>query len=482
MSETETRVGIYARISEDTSGDELGVERQLHDARAMAEARGWDVVAEYTDNDISALRGQTRPGYRSMMAAAARGEIDQIVTFQTSRLWRNRRERAEGIEALADARVGIVAVKGPSIDLSTAYGRGMAGLLGEFDTMESEVKSERVAAAAAQRARDGLPNGYLGYGWTRPAKGQPYEVVEHEAAIVREIIDRLASRESLLAVTRDLNERGVPGPIVKKWGKTSVKKIALRYSNVSLRIHHRGRPTETVTEGNWPPLVDRAKWERVRAILAEPSRRTNTSVERPGARKHLLTWGIGECGVCRGYLRAALKGNASRGEKKLLYVCDSEGCTGRQAARVDELVRLVVLRRLQEPDALDWLRGDNEAAAAAGDEIERLTARKRDAAARFAAGKIDGDMMEAIVADLNPRIEDAKRRRDAAEGSDDLDLLRQLSGPRAAERWDEWGVTQRRAALAAMRLRVVIDRVKKRGPGFDPESVRFIWGGGQDAR
>ena len=34
------------------------------------------------------------------MAAAARGEIDVILVYQTSRLWRNRRERAEGIEIL----------------------------------------------------------------------------------------------------------------------------------------------------------------------------------------------------------------------------------------------------------------------------------------------------------------------------------------------------------------------------------------------
>jgi len=62
---------------------------------------------------------------------------DTIIVFQTSRLWRNRRERAEGIEILRRAGVSVAAVKGPSLDLSSAYGRGMAGLLGEFDTMET---------------------------------------------------------------------------------------------------------------------------------------------------------------------------------------------------------------------------------------------------------------------------------------------------------------------------------------------------------
>lgn len=50
-----------------------------------------------------------------------------------------------------------VANQGPSLDMSTAYGRGMAGLLGESDTMESEVKAERQQLAAFHRAQNGQP-------------------------------------------------------------------------------------------------------------------------------------------------------------------------------------------------------------------------------------------------------------------------------------------------------------------------------------
>ena len=45
---------IYARISRDREGAGLGVERQEADCRALAERLGWDVVAVYVDNDISA--------------------------------------------------------------------------------------------------------------------------------------------------------------------------------------------------------------------------------------------------------------------------------------------------------------------------------------------------------------------------------------------------------------------------------------------
>lgn len=471
---TGTKVALYARISEDQTGEGAGVARQLDEARALAKAKGWDVVHEFTDNSISGLTGKHRPGYEALRSALEQGAVEQIVVWQTSRLWRNRGERARDIEMLAKQRVGVIAVKGPSLDLSTAYGRGMAGLLGEFDTLESEVKSERVAAAAAQRAKQGRPNGPLGYGWRR--QGDEYVIVPEQAEIVREIVRRLIARESLRAVTADLNERGVPAPKTAAWGKTSVKKIALRPSNVALLIRHRGQPDEELLPGCWPPLIDREQWDHVRAVLSEPARRDNATT-RPGARKHLLSWGLGQCGVCGGRLRVSLKGNQRWGTKSHLYVCDDKGCTGRNQGSVDELVRAVVVARLQRADALDWLMGDDEAAQTADKRARELRGRLEDAAEDYADGTITRDQMKRITALLTPEIEQAEADRDRHAGSRDLDLLREVSGPRAGERWDELEVSQRRALLEALGMAVIIDKVKRRGPGFDPESVRIEWRG-----
>src|ERR1035441_6584625 len=149
------RAGAYQRISFDKAGDGHGVANQLADQVRTAEARGQEIVLTESDNDISALTGKHRPGYERIMAAAARGEIDVILVYQTSRFWRNRRERAEGIEILRRAGVSLIATKGPSLDMSSAYGRAMAGLLGEFDTMETEIKGERQRLAAEEAARAG---------------------------------------------------------------------------------------------------------------------------------------------------------------------------------------------------------------------------------------------------------------------------------------------------------------------------------------
>lgn len=472
------RAVLYARISEDMQ-EGAGVERQLRDARALAEARCWTVVAECHDNDISALRGAHRPGYQEVIRLVNEGAVDRVVAWQTSRLFRNRIERARAIEDFARAKVTINAVKGPEFDLTTAYGRGQFGLLGEFDTMESEVKSERVLAANLDRMARGLPSGDLGYGWRKVGRGL-YEVVEDEATIVREIVDRLLAGETLRAITGDLNERGVPAPKTATWGKTSVKKLALRHSNVALRLHHRGQEDEQIVPGVWPPIIDRAKWERVTALLSAPDRRSNgtamgsTAPTRPGAREHLLTWGVGECGICGGRLRVAWKGNTRYGQKKRLYMCEPKGCVGRDEARVDELVRALLVARLSQPDALSWAMPDESEERAAAEQVEAIRRRVEQTEEAAAGGVLPIASASAILARLRPELEAAEEtfRRLAVRGS--RDVLAAAAGPKAAQWWEAASVAQRRRLVEALLSKVVIEKTE-RGPGFKPQHIKVEW-------
>lgn len=54
------------------------------------------------------------------MAAAEHGEITRIVAYGLSRLWRNRRERTDAIDALRRRRMALALVKGSGLDLSSA--------------------------------------------------------------------------------------------------------------------------------------------------------------------------------------------------------------------------------------------------------------------------------------------------------------------------------------------------------------------------
>ena len=50
------RAAIYARISYDPDARAVGVDRQREDCLGLAASRGWTVVAEYIDNNVSASK------------------------------------------------------------------------------------------------------------------------------------------------------------------------------------------------------------------------------------------------------------------------------------------------------------------------------------------------------------------------------------------------------------------------------------------
>ncbi|WP_396909481.1 recombinase family protein [Mycolicibacterium sp.] len=466
------RVAIYARISQDTSGKAVGVADQLENARTFANARGYDVVAEHSDNDISAFRGAVRPGYQKVLTLARERKIDRVIVYHLTRMTRNRQERAEFIDAFHACRVNVSEAQGGDYDLSTAAGRTWVDIQGALATWESEIKSERITAAAVRRARSGRPSGDLGYGWIKHGTGSSATWAENprEAAIVREVVDRLLAGDTLRGITEDLNRRGEPAPKSAAWGKTSVKKLALRDSNAALRIHHKGQPDEERFDGCWPALVDRAKHEKVRVLLTEPSRRSN-GIARPGARRHLLTWGIGVCGVCGSQLRASTK-RGKYGKPSNLYVCDGKGCVGRAEGPVDDLVGEVVVRRLTQPDALDWLVGDDEAARQAAERVDIIQRQLDEAADSYANGRIKLSQLERITAQLTPDLEGAQKARDEVARTMDIDTLRPLAGPEAASQWGSMTVTTRRAVLEALGVTVVILPRGRRGPGFEPQSVK----------
>jgi len=489
MSSTSGRAVIYARISEDPLNTQKGVERQVEDCRELTLARGWDVItAPFVDNDVSALTGKARPAYLDLFALVDAGGVDHVVTYMTSRLWRNRRERAEGIERLREARTGVVAVKGPDLDLTTAAGRMLAGLLGEFDTHESEQKAERVARASEQRAAEGRPNGTIPFGWeriyNRDDRGRVLASrdVEHpaEGKIVQEIVDRLLAGDSLRAITSDLNARGLVSPQGKPWGSSSVRKIALREANVARRVH-RGK---VIGPAAWPALVDEDRHDRVVALLTDPRR----DLVRGALRRHLLTFGIGECGVCGGRLRSVAAKRSRKVRRAVtednpegivtdihtLYTCDVQGCVGRNQARVDELAVEVVLGRLARPDVLDLFDRDDKFARDLRAKAEAVRARLDTAADQYAEDVITADQLRRISERLRPGLDDLERQAAAAAGPG-VDALAQIVGrPDVRAVWDGLPVSRQRAIIEALGMVVIILPTRK-GPGFDPDYVRFKW-------
>lgn len=473
---TATRWAVYGRISDDPTDAHAGVESQLRDGTALAKERGAEVVGPYRDDDISATSGKHRPGYTAMMRDAEAGAFTAIVVFHLSRLWRNRIERAQGIEALRKAGVSVIAVKGPALDLTTAAGRAMAGLLGEFDTMESDTKAERNQRAALRNAETGRPNGRLPYGWLREYDDDGPRDVHHpdQAPVVAEVCRRLLSGEPTRSITRWLNSSGIPAPSGREWFAQNLKPLAIRPANAGLRLYHDGRPDQQEFEARVQPIISREDWKRLRAD-ARP--RPAKGATRPNSRKYLLTVAIGECGTCGGPLMAH---EAQRGRVPAAYKCRRAVHVSRNVERVDALVLGAVALRLSAPDALDLLVADEGSVAdLALARSKALHVQKDQALDDCTDGIITREERNRIIARLRPQIEQADRQVATAAPSVPVELLRLVAGKDALKTLEALPVAQRHLLVGFIVGRVIIDPVKQNGRTFDPTTVRIVLRGAE---
>jgi site-specific DNA recombinase len=292
-----SRAGIYTRISNDPLHLNLGVQRQEQDCKELCEKLGWTVIDVYQDSDISAYSGKIRPNYRRLLEDAESGVIDAIVSWHVDRLNRSPAELEEIIDICNQHNVAVQTVKAGPVDLSSPSGRAVARTLSAWARYESENKSDRQRRKAFELAQAGklAGGGYRPYGFQQDRK----TIKEDEAAVIREVAERIIAGESMGALIRDLNERSVPTSEGGRWTNTTMRRLL-----TSPRISgQRGyEPTTTkrtvyggdpVAKAEWDEIITPEQTLRLRSILIDADR----SQARMGSRRYLLT-GILVCGNC----------------------------------------------------------------------------------------------------------------------------------------------------------------------------------------
>ena len=190
--DAQVRALKYRRASLDRFGHMSSIKNQDWAIDAQFRHEGWVEAGDYADNGRSGSKlSVVRREFERMMSdiETRAVECDLIVAYDTSRLFRNRRDKLR-LEALFDRGVYIYDVR-YGIDTRTSAGRMMFSLLAEIAIDRAEELAEYQRISHLRRKEQGLPSksGRAGFGhrvvrdenrrWT----GQ--ELVPHEAAAIR---------------------------------------------------------------------------------------------------------------------------------------------------------------------------------------------------------------------------------------------------------------------------------------------------------
>ena len=463
-----TRAVIYCRISKDREGAGLGVQRQEQDCREVAQRLGWDVVRVFVDNDVSAYSGKPRPQYRALLETMASGGIGGVVAWHTDRLHRSPRELEEYIDISEAHGVTTQTVKAGELDFSTPSGRANARTLGVWARYESEHKSERIVRKKVELAKGGkFSGGPVPFGWVME-DGLPV-IVELDAAEIRKAVESTIAGASIGSIVRDLNARGVLTRRGQKWTSTSVRNMLLRPTNAGLTAYRGEILAES--ESVFPAIITEDQWRTARAIITNPSRRSQTDSRV----KHLLA-GLLRCGTCGTAMKTSSRGGGASSRGKFYYKCPltGSGHAFQTAEPVEQLIIEVVIARLEDPGVLARLNGPEDQRRQHDLQSEAATLRRRmdEAADSYADGALSIKQLEAINQRVGARLEQINQELAIA--------ARAAVVPLAARQnvrawWYAAGIERQRAVIDALMV-AHVDPIRKSAPRvFDPERVRIEW-------
>jgi DNA invertase Pin-like site-specific DNA recombinase len=212
------RAAIYARFSSDLQ-DVRSIVDQVELARRYADGRGLSVVEVYDDAAVSGASTLNRPGLLRLIADAQGRRFDVIITESLDRLSRSQADIAllfeklqflgVRIETLADGAVSEIHV----------------GLKGTMSALFLKDLAQKTRRGQIGRVKAGRIPGGKSYGYDVLKDGDDRgrrAINSAEADIIRRIFGEYATGKGPLAIVRDLNREGVPGPTGRHWNASAL--------------------------------------------------------------------------------------------------------------------------------------------------------------------------------------------------------------------------------------------------------------------
>ncbi len=337
----------YRRVSMKDQVDGHSLDAQETNIRQFVAQQGWELVKIYTDAGLSAKKGSHRPALEQLMQDAQEGKFDVVIVDKIDRFYRHLNGLLMALDRMNQYGVSFASIK-EKLDLSTPWGKLMLTVLGMLAEIYIDNLRQETRKGKLQRARKGLWNGNIPFGYCRglcsqcsdpngegycpdfggPDKSTEGLLVPHpiDGQIVQRIFQLYLSGEhSDASITELLNtstfhladgrevrprSKGTPGQSQSGvFGKDAVRGILTRVFYTG-KIPYFGRDEKgkslkrkppQLFEGRHPALVDEATFQAVQQLRRQRATYPRTGVSGK-IRVYPLT-GVLYCGYCGGRFR-----------------------------------------------------------------------------------------------------------------------------------------------------------------------------------
>lgn len=380
-AEIAKRIGvIYARYSSHNQKEE-SIEQQVEECMAFAALNHIKIIQVYSDK---ALSGKTdkRPQFQKMMRDAEKRQFTVVVAYKSNRIARNMLNALSYEDKLG--RFGIETLYAKEEFGNTAAGRFALRTMMNVNQFYSENMAEDIRRGMRDNAENCKVNGALPLGYVKGPDGR-YAIEPAEAAVVREIYQRVLEGESFVDIANDLNGRGIKTKQKGPWNKNSFHHLLANDNYIGVYRH-----SGYVNEQGIPPILEK---EVFYAMQKHLETKKNPRGRHRENNDYLLTGKL-HCGYCKSFM-VGISGTSRTGDKHYYYTCNDRRTGGSckkanvRKDYIEQTVAELTQRFILQDEVIEWIAASAmEILAQSSSEAEISVMESELAADRKAAKNI----------------------------------------------------------------------------------------------
>ena len=369
---------IYIRVSTNhqVDRDSLPLQREelINYAKYVLNIEDYEV---FEDAGFSA-KNTDRPGYQKMMKLVRTGVFSHILVWKLDRISRNLLDFAAMYDELK--RLGVTFIsKNEQFDTSTAMGEAMLKIILVFAELERKMTSERVTATMLSRAANGKWNGgRIPYGYSYDFEERTFSICPDEQKVVLLMCDLYESSNSLLYVSRKLNEMGYRSRAGNLWSPVPVRKILTNPFNTGSYVYNQTSMSTgaqipnrkedfVVIEDHHPALFPKDRQDKIVAQLSRNAKSRSGAHNSVNRKNTHVFGGLIFCENCGMMLTSSAgKKMAGDGWRPSIYLCPSKrkhisnGCHDTTDSTVGEFVINFVMNMLNTQKNFQLIRSTDD--------------------------------------------------------------------------------------------------------------------------
>lgn len=358
------RVRAYLRYSSHNQDDGYSIEYQTTEIQEFAKKNGFEIEKMHIDQAQTATKTAGRDEFFALMDAVKRNEVDAIVVYKTSRIFRNSYESHKYRNLFIKHNVKFISAT-QTIDESTPEGRFMSSTIANVDQYQSETTSDHVKSSMREMARQGYYTGgrvLFGYELESFEHGgrirKKYKPNEEQAEIVKMIFEMFTSGNSVVEIMNYLVSKNIRTKQGNFFSEPNIYKMLKNDAYIgTVRYSVKGQD-EVVTENAHEHIISRELWNNTQETLKTLKR------IKPRKKKYYyaLTGKI-ICGCCNTHFIGSPSNSTYKGKKYVYhsYVCRQKrkfrACENKQIKKdlLEKTVLEAIKRNILNPAQIEQI-------------------------------------------------------------------------------------------------------------------------------